>query len=65
MACPKLEIVGKTVILVSGYRRVPTKGPREARQIQVEAIEMLRQSARKNPDAVAFGYTGHKWIPAA
>jgi hypothetical protein len=33
--------------------------------IKIEALQKLRRSAKKNPDAVAFGYVMGRWVPAA
>ncbi|AGK58309.1 hypothetical protein HYPDE_33183 [Hyphomicrobium denitrificans 1NES1] len=33
--------------------------------VEIEALQELQRSAKKNPDAVAFGYVMGKWIPAA
>jgi hypothetical protein len=66
MACPTVQVVGKTVILLSGYERAPlTAQTKEPRPLRVEAIQKLRQSAAQYPDAVAFGYTAGRWIPGA
>ncbi len=65
MALPMVEVIGKKVILLSGYQRFPRIGPEKPRSIKIEAIRKLRQSAFENPDAVAFGYTEGRWIPSA
>jgi hypothetical protein len=66
MACPKVVLCGKTVFLLSGYRKpadlrgkITRKGPK------IEAEKALRLSAIRHPDAVAFGYVAGKWMPAA
>jgi len=67
MACPKIEVRGKRVILLSGYH-ASIKAARTAVEINdgdVKAAEQLRQSARLHPDAVAFGYVAGRWVPAA
>jgi len=67
MACPKIEVRGKRVILLSGYHASANAG-RTAVEIKdgdVKAAEQLRQSARLHPDAVAFGYVAGRWVPAA
>lgn len=67
MACPKIEVRGKRVILLSGYPASVNAG-RTAVEIKdgdVKAAEQLRQSARLHPDAVAFGYVAGRWVPAA
>ena len=67
MACPTVEIIGKKIILLSGYERYPQIGSVSVKlgSIKIQEMSKLRQSASKNPDAVAFGYTAGKWIPAA
>ena len=67
MAKPTVEIVGKKIILLSGYQRCPrTDSERvELGSIVIQEMRKLRRSAIKNPDAVAFGYTAGRWMPAA
>jgi hypothetical protein len=69
MACPTVEIIGKNIILLSGYQRYahPQSGSVSVKlgSIKIQEVSKLRQSVSKNPDAVAFGYTAGKWIPAA
>jgi hypothetical protein len=36
-----------------------------AKPILIEAPEKLLETARRNPDAVAFGYMAGKWVAAA
>ena len=67
MACPKIEVRGKRVILLSGYHASvnATLSVVEIKDADVKAAEQLRQSARLHPDAVAFGYVAGRWVPAA
>jgi hypothetical protein len=67
MAFPTIEIMGKKVILLSGYQRCRQIGYAKIkpRSFKVEALQKLWQSANENPDAVAFGYTAGKWVPGA
>jgi hypothetical protein len=67
MAKPTVEIVGKKIILLSGYQRCPQTDSGRAKfgSIVIREMTKLRQSAIKNPDAVAFGYTAGRWMPAA
>ena len=67
MACPKIEVRGKRVILLSGYHASvnATRSPVEINYDDVKEAEELRQSARLHPDAVAFGYVAGRWVPAA
>jgi len=67
MAKPTVEIIGKKIILLSGYQRCPQIGSEGAKlgSIVIREMRELRQAAVKNPDAVAFGYTAGRWMPAA
>jgi hypothetical protein len=65
MACPTIKIIGKKIILLSGYQRRPQIGSVRVESIKIQAMRKLLQSASKNPDAVAFGYTAGRWMPAA
>ena len=50
-----IELHGKKVILLSGARAAS----------QIEAPDKLLDTARRNPDAVAFGYVSGQWVAAA
>ena len=65
MAKPTVEIVGKKIILLSGYQKCPQTGSEKVKlgSIVIEEMRKLQQSAIKNPDAVAFGYTAGRWMP--
>jgi hypothetical protein len=67
MACPKIEVRGKRVILLSGFHdTVKAARPQVVLgESDVKEADGLRQSARLNPDAVAFGYIAGRWVPAA
>jgi hypothetical protein len=67
MAYPTVEIIGKKIILLSGSQRCAQVGSEKIKlgSIVIQEMKKLRQSASKNPDAVAFGYTAGRWIPAA
>ena len=67
MACPKIEVRGKRVILLSGFHdTVKAARPQVVLgEADVKEADGLRQSARLNPDAVAFGYIAARWVPAA
>ena len=67
MACPTIEVRGKQVILLSGFRDTvdAARAAVEIQDVDVKAAEELRQSARRHPDAVAFGYVAGRWVPAA
>ena len=56
MAKPTVEIVGKKIILLSGYQRCPQTGSERVKlgSIVIQEMRKLQQSAMKNPDAAAF-----------
>ena len=65
---PTVEVIGKKVFLLSGYSTLLKTGSQKRLApdaIKIEALDDLRRSANKNPDAVAFGFTAGRWIPAA
>lgn len=67
MACPKIEVRGKRVILLSGFHDT-VKAARPQAVLQegdVKEAAELRQSSALHPDAVAFGYVAGRWVPAA
>ena len=64
MALPRLVLRGRKVILLSGFKN----GPQEKNKpdaLVVDAEDKLRLAAKRNPDAVAFGYVAGEWIAAA
>jgi hypothetical protein len=66
MACPKVVLCGKTIFLLSGYRKpADPRGNVDRKVPKIEAVKELRQSASRHPDAVAFGYVAGRWMPAA
>jgi hypothetical protein len=66
MACPKIEVRGKRVILLSGFHdTVDAARPQVLVDADVNEVDELRQSARLHPDAVAFGFVAGRWVPAA
>lgn len=65
---PTIEVTGKKIFLLSGYSTLLKAGSQKRLAldaIKIEALDDLRRSANKNPDAVAFGFTAGRWIPAA
>jgi hypothetical protein len=65
MALPKIVVRGKKVILLSGFKN-DGKGTGEKREgVVVDAKEKLVLAAKRNPDAVAFGYIAGDWIASA
>jgi hypothetical protein len=66
MACPKIEVRGKRVIILSGFQDVVRAArPQVLGEADVKEVDELRQSARLHPDAVAFGFVAGRWVPAA
>ena len=57
----KTVVHGKTVILLNGARVERRTG----RAVDVEAPDKLLETARRNPDAVAFGYVSGSWVASA
>ena len=65
MALPKIVVSGKKVILLSGFKE-DDKGTGEKRDgVVVDAKDKLVRAAKRNPDAVAFGYVAGEWIASA
>ena len=67
MACPRIEVRGKRVILLSGFGDSvdAARASVVIKNGDVKAAEQLQQSAKRHPDAVAFGYVAGRWVPAA
>jgi hypothetical protein len=57
----KAELQGKKVILLNGARAEKKTG----KAVEIEAPDRLLEAARRNPDAVAFGYVSGRWVAAA
>lgn len=64
MESVKTTVLGKSVILLTGVRSPARKGGHH-HAVEVEAPEKLLETARRNPDAVAFGYVSGSWVAAA
>ena len=67
MALPKIVLRGREVILLSGFKDVPEdrKAKTKHRGLVVDAEDKLKLAAKRNPDAVAFGYIAGEWIASA
>ena len=65
MALPKIVLRGRKVILLSGFKDAPKDKSTKHRALVVDAEEKLRLAAKRNPDAVAFGYVAGEWIASA
>ena len=64
MALPKMVLRGRKIILLSGFKNGP-KERNKPEALIVDAEDKLRLAAKRNPDAVAFGYVAGEWIAAA
>jgi hypothetical protein len=64
MALPKIVLRGRKVILLSGFKDGPEDKSKH-RALLVDAKDKLQLAAKRNPDAVAFGYVSGEWIAAA
>ena len=64
MALPKIVLRGRKIILLSGFKDGP-KQQEHDRALVVDAEDKLRLAAKRNPDAVAFGFVAGEWIAAA
>ena len=56
-----IELQGKKVILLNGAHAEKDTGTR----VEIEAPDKLLDAARRDPDAVAFGYMSGHWVAAA
>lgn len=65
MALPKIVVRGRQVILLSGYKDGEMDAATKRRSLIVDAEEKLKQAAKRNPDAVAFGYVAGEWVASA
>ena len=65
MALPKIVLRGRKVILLSGFKDVPEDKDTKHRRLVVDAEDKLKLAAKRNPDAVAFGYVAGEWIASA
>ena len=61
MKSPTIELQGRQVILLTGACTDQKTG----KTVEIETIDLLIAAARKNPDAVAFGYTAGRWVAGA
>jgi hypothetical protein len=64
MESVRTVVLGKPVFLLTGAKpRRSKENPMAA--LEVEAPEKLLETARRNPDAVAFGFVAGSWVAAA
>lgn len=59
MVAVKIELQGKTVLLLNGTEK------KAGKRVEIAAADRLLDAARQNPDAVAFGYMSGRWVAAA
>lgn len=64
MESVRTTVLGKPVFLLTGTKIKPKSGRKE-RTVEVEAPEKLIETARRNPDAVAFGFVAGSWVASA
>ena len=67
MALPKIVVCGKKVILLSGYtrREGEVRNVSGRMDVVVDAKDKLLAAAKRDPDAVAFGYVAGEWVASA
>ena len=65
MALPRIVVRGKEIILLSGFKDEAKETSKSVCGVVVDDEDKLQQAAKRNPDAVAFGYVAGEWIAAA
>lgn len=65
MALPKIVLRGRKVILLSGFKDMPEDRNPKHRGLAVREEDKLNLAAKRNPDAVAFGYVAGEWVASA
>lgn len=65
MALPKVVLRGRKVILLSGFKDEDMNKGVSSRGVIVDAKDKLLIAAKRNPDAVAFGYVAGVWVASA
>lgn len=61
METVRTVLLGKPVFLLTGTRASRKKD----KSFEVESPEKLLETARRNPDAVAFGFVSGSWVASA
>ncbi|WP_045835086.1 hypothetical protein [Hyphomicrobium sp. 99] len=64
MESVRTVVLGKPVFLLTGAKSRKSKG-HTSNSLEVESPEKLLETARRNPDAVAFGFVAGSWVAAA
>ena len=65
MALPRIVLRGRQVILLSGFKDVLEDRHARKHRLIVDEEDKLKLAAKRNPDAVAFGYVAGEWIASA
>jgi hypothetical protein len=65
MALPKIVVRDRVIVILSGYDKKHEGRDSSSPVIIIRDEQKLRQSAQRDPDAVAFGYVAGKWVSAA
>lgn len=65
MALPRIVLRGRKVILLSGFKDVPEDRNAKRHRLVVDEKDKLKRAAKRNPDAVAFGYVAGEWVASA
>ncbi len=65
MESVRTVVLGKPVFLLTGAKPRKVKEKHASGSFDVEAPEKLIETARRNPDAVAFGFVAGSWVAAA
>lgn len=65
MALPRIVVRGRKVILLSGFKDVLEDRNSQKHRLIVDEEEKLKLAAKRNPDAVAFGYVAGEWVASA
>jgi hypothetical protein len=65
MALPRIVLRGRKVILLSGFKDVTDTKTKAKHRLVVDAEDKLKLAAKRNPDAVAFGYIAGEWVASA
>ena len=65
MALARIVVRGKEIILLSGFKDEAKETNESVCDVVVDDEVKLQQAAKRNPDAVAFGYVAGEWIAAA
>jgi hypothetical protein len=65
MALPRIVVRGKEIIPLSGFKDEAKEASKTVCAVAVDEEDKLQQAAKRNPDAVAFGYVAGEWIAAA